>query len=312
MTRTAPLVTVVIPAYNAEPYILEAISSVLQQDYEPIEIVLVDDGSADRTASLVEAYAPQVRIIRQANSGVGAARNTGLRAATGDFICFLDADDGWYPNKVSMQISHLEANPEVGAVYHDWQVTKPNADGVYDTTLPHVVDQVVGIDGEKSGWLYKQLVLSCVIHTSTIMMRRVIAEQVGFFNTNLINGEDYDFWLRLSRLGRIDKLDSVLSFYRETAASLTTTVQPVNYELEVLESALRRWGNRDVDDYAVPSLVLKRRKAKLAFDFAHAHYRSGNRATARRYFFYALYHDPRRIKAIPLFLLSMLPRITGR
>lgn len=307
-----PLVSVVMPAYNAARYILEAIDSILRQDYSPIEIVLVDDGSTDNTVSLVEARAPAARIIRQANAGVGAARNTGLRAATGDFVCFLDADDGWFPGKVSTQVGYLEANPDVGAVYHRWQVVRPNADGHYDISPPPVAGDAVGIDNEKSGWLYKKLLLDCVVHTSTIMLRRTIAERVGLFDTHLVNGEDYDFWLRLSRLSRIDKLDTVFSFYRETADSLTTTVQPVNYELDVLESALRRWGNKDVDGYAVPAQTLNQRRAKLAFDFAHSHYRAGDNATARRYFVYAFYRNPRRIKAIPLFLLSLLPRHNHR
>lgn len=111
--------SVIIPAYNAEQYVIEAIQSVLDQDYKPVEILLIDDGSQDETVDLVKYNAPQVKIIQQINAGAAAARNTGLRYANGELICFLDADDGWFPGKLTAQVNYLQQHPEVGLVSTD-------------------------------------------------------------------------------------------------------------------------------------------------------------------------------------------------
>ena len=195
----APLVSVIIPAYNAEKYVLEAIRSVEAQGYGSVEILLIDDGSKDSTVELVRQAAPQVRIIQQANAGAAAARNKGLEEATGDFICFLDADDGWFPGKLKAQVQYLQAHPEVGVCYHKWYVWKPNERGEF---LPpqRSEEPVVGeIDPARSGWIYTNLLLDCIVHTSSVMMRREVVRTIGFFKTNLVTGEDYDYWLRVSR-----------------------------------------------------------------------------------------------------------------
>ena len=175
-----PLVSVIIPTHNAKKYVLEAIDSVLKQNYAPIEILLIDDGSTDGTAELVQREMPQVRIIQQANVGVAGARNTGLRYVTGELICFLNADDGWFPGKLAAQVSYMACHPKVGLVYHPWQVWKPGANGVFaDLTPPKLTANNV-MDPTQSGWVYPHLLLDCIVHTSTVMLRRTVAEAVGF------------------------------------------------------------------------------------------------------------------------------------
>ncbi len=111
-----PLVSVIVPVYNGERYLTKTIQSVLTQDYQPIEIIVVDDGSTDRTAEIVRAQ-PNIHYIYQNNRGVSAARNTGIAAAQGEFLAFLDADDMWVPQKLSVQVSYLTQHPDVGFVY---------------------------------------------------------------------------------------------------------------------------------------------------------------------------------------------------
>ena len=110
-----PLISVVIPAYNAAKYIKESIESVLQQDYSNLEIILVDDGSTDETAKIVQQY--DVQYIYQENKGVSAARNTGLQAANGIFIASIDADDLWLPNKLSIQFKVFQEQPALDMVF---------------------------------------------------------------------------------------------------------------------------------------------------------------------------------------------------
>jgi glycosyltransferase involved in cell wall biosynthesis len=110
-----PLVTVVMPAFNAEAFIANAIESVLAQDYRPFELIVVDDGSTDRTAEVVRAF-PAARYVRQENQGPGAARNTGIRLARGELVANVDADDLVPPWKLSVQVAYLVEHPEVACV----------------------------------------------------------------------------------------------------------------------------------------------------------------------------------------------------
>lgn len=111
------LVSVVIPAHNSGPYIAPALDSILAQKYRPIEILVVDDGSTDSTAEMVQGYAPEVRLIEQEQRGHPAARNAGIRAASGEFLGFLDHDDLWSPDKLELQIACFERNPELDLVF---------------------------------------------------------------------------------------------------------------------------------------------------------------------------------------------------
>ncbi|MCD6393437.1 MAG: glycosyltransferase family 2 protein, partial [Planctomycetes bacterium] len=106
-------ISVVIPAFNAEEYIGRAIDSVLAQTRQPDEIIVVDDGSTDNTAEVIKPYSPKVHYIHQENGGASVARNTGIEAATGQWLAFLDADDEWLPEKLSMQIEHLRCNSDL-------------------------------------------------------------------------------------------------------------------------------------------------------------------------------------------------------
>lgn len=305
-----PLVSVIIPAYNAEKYVLLAISSVLEQNYAPLEILLIDDGSTDGTAKLVQREAPQVRIIQQTNAGVAAARNTGLRHASGEFICFLDADDGWFPGKLVAQADYLARHPEVGLVFHQWLVWRPDANGVY-AKLGQPQQANGAIDTTNSGWIYPQLLLDCIVHTSTVMLRRQIAQQVGFFDQNLINGEDYNYWLRVSRICQMHKLCGVYSFYREVAGSLTSTPKTLNFEYLVVQRAVQEWGLSAPGGKALPSRQIKSRLAKLAFGFGFLHFHGGSPRLARQAFFDAIRHDPLMWRALPYLAATQFKMLTS-
>lgn len=128
----APLVSVIMPAYNARPYIAEAMQSVLSQDYPNIELIVVDDGSVDGSAECAKMFGDRVKVIRQANAGVAAARNKGLDEAKGELIAFLDADDVWLPGKISAQVEYLRQHPETAVVYGTFLRWHAKADGTFD------------------------------------------------------------------------------------------------------------------------------------------------------------------------------------
>src|SRR5580692_1468311 len=108
----ATLLSCVVPCYNSEPFLAAAIDSILAQEHRPLEIIVVDDGSTDASAEIAERYGEPVSLIRQSNRGPGAARNRGILAATGQYLCFLDADDLYRPGKLTAQLAELEAHPE--------------------------------------------------------------------------------------------------------------------------------------------------------------------------------------------------------
>ena len=123
------LVSVIIPVFNGERYLAEAIESALAQTYRPIEIVVVDDGSTDGTAEAVKPFIPPVRYVHQPNGGTGAARNRGIEEARGDFFAFLDADDLWQPEKLALQMAAFEADPKADIVFgHLQQFFSPDVD----------------------------------------------------------------------------------------------------------------------------------------------------------------------------------------
>lgn len=302
------LVSVIIPAYNAESYVLEAVRSALAQDYTPIEILLVDDGSTDRTVERVQIAAPKVRIIRQKNAGVAAARNTGLREAQGSYITFLDADDGWFSGKLSAQVRYLQSHPEVGLIFHHWKVWKPDFDGVYrlpqvDSIKPKVEQSV---EPDLTGWLYLSLLLDCKVHTSTVMIRREVIDKVGFFDADLVSGEDYDYWLRISRVCEMHKLPETYSFYRRVEGSLSNKPKSINYEYEVISRALLKWGSASPDGRIMPYRHIARRLAGLAFSYGYHHYYQGMPVLALSAFARVLHHDPLSWRAIIYWILSWL------
>src|SRR5262245_42249310 len=127
MSRSASLVSVVMPVYNGERHLREAIDSVLRQTHRNLELIVVDDGSTDGSAEIARAFGDQVRLIRQANVGSAVARNVGIASARGEFVAFIDADDGWVSNKLELQVRYLVEHPDVGMVYHGWIVWEGDA-----------------------------------------------------------------------------------------------------------------------------------------------------------------------------------------
>lgn len=121
------LISVIVPLFDTERYIAEAIDSVLSQSYSPLEVLVVDDGSTDRGPEIVESYGDPVRLLRQANQGPGGARNTGIDASKGELLAFLDADDVWEANKLDVQLAVLEGDPDVDLVFgHARQFESPD------------------------------------------------------------------------------------------------------------------------------------------------------------------------------------------
>ena len=184
------LVSVVIPSYNGAGYLGEAIDSALAQTHPAVEIVVVDDGSTDDTRALAARYGEQVRYVYQENRGLPGARNTGIRAARGVYLAFLDHDDRFLPEKLARQVAVLDVRPEVGLVYTGWHFI--DADG---RRLPPT-----GWD-RRDGDVFAHLLVENMIYPAAAMVRKAPVDAVGGFDETLTGLEDWDLWLRLAQRG---------------------------------------------------------------------------------------------------------------
>jgi glycosyltransferase involved in cell wall biosynthesis len=279
-----PLVSVIVPAYNCERYLGAALQSALDQDYPNKEIIVVDDGSTDGTPQVLSAFGSRIAVVRQQNAGAAAARNAAIARARGKYFALLDSDDLWLPRKLTVQVAYLEAHPEVGMVYSAWREWHADAQGNFEppTGANATIDSA--IDEAGSGWLYNRLLLESIIHTTTAVIRADVARQVGPFDLSLKRGQDYDYWLRISRVTPIHKLRAVLSLYRIHGESITRRVHGVNYGYLVLKKALDRWGVVGPDGTRTPLHVVRKTLARVWFGYGYMHYHSGDPALAREAF----------------------------
>lgn len=292
------LVSVVIPAYNCGAYIALAVQSALDQDYPNKEVIVVDDGSTDNTAEVLAGFGQRIVVVRQPNSGVAAARNCGMQTARGELIALLDADDLWLPGKLRKQVEYLSAHPELGGVYCAWREWRSDANGEF--TVPHLSShdtERAGIEPQGSGWLYNKLFLDPIIHTTTLLMRREIMEQVGKFDHALRRGQDYDYWFRMSRLAPIHKLNAVLSLYRIHPESITHQPYPANYPCLVIQKALDQWGGVGPDGTETPQAVINGVLSRHWFNFGYQHLTHGNAQIAYDAFVRSIRLRPTRVKA---------------
>jgi len=217
-------ISVIIPVFNGERFIAEAIQSVLDQKYEPLEIIVIDDGSTDGTKKVVELFDEKIILISQTNQGVASARNAGLKKATGDLIAFLDADDIWVNNKLFLQTHILKENPEIDVVFGMLLHT----DFLSYEELKLMVPQ------KEKGVL--------AISLGSLVIRKCVFDKTGFFDEEMILGEDIDWFTRMREAGtHVIVHKEIVQFYRKNPLSLTSD-KAMNqlYRLKTYKKSLDR------------------------------------------------------------------------
>jgi glycosyltransferase involved in cell wall biosynthesis len=193
MTATQnPQVSVIIPAYNGEAYIQQAIESVLTQTYRNWELIIIDDGSTDNTRQVWQQYGDKLRYFSQKNQGVAAARNRGILAAKGEFIAFLDQDDWFLPDKLALQMASFDTlSSIIGIVHSGWRIVNPQGEAISDIESWHGIPEL-----ELPAWL-----LWKPVFLGAMLFRRDWLEFAGGFNCRYHQAPDVDLVLRLALMG---------------------------------------------------------------------------------------------------------------
>jgi glycosyltransferase involved in cell wall biosynthesis len=262
-----PSVSVVIPAYNAAGFLPRALASAAAQSLQPLEILVVDDGSSDATARIARGFGEPVRLIGQEHRGAAAARNNGIRAARGEVIAFLDADDEWLPHKLENQLP-LHLRPGLAMSYCHSHEFDPQGRDLGDTFREG--------GATRGNDLWRKLLAANFIATPTVMAGRALLLSLGGFAESLEVGEDQDMWIRLALRGQVDFVEESLVRVHVRAGSLSSIGidEQLRFTLPMIEGHLEALAHR---------LTPRERRAirgarlgKLGRDaYAHGYWRLG-------------------------------------
>lgn len=303
-----PSVSVIIPAYNIASFVSEALESVLSQDYSDYEIIVVNDGSPD-TDELERALLPymdRIHYLKQENQGAGAARNAGLRVATGKYVAFLDGDDVWYPTHLSEQVALLESGTGYDLVYADAvNFGEPSSAGrrSMETNPSEGEANFESILGGR-----------CCVITSAVVARRQPINDVGLFDVTLRNSQDFDLWLRIAKRegAKITYQRKVLVRRRIYEGSLASdAINSLKGELSVLTKTAKR-DDLSPEERTTLEKTLALRKATADWIMGKRAAVNGDFESARQFFESAqnYYHGLK--PWIVLTLLRVAPRLIQR
>ena len=296
-----PLVSVIIPAYNAERFVARTLESVLSQTYKNIEVLVVNDGSTDRTVEIVESFArkdSRIRILHQPNLGAPAARNCGIRSAKGEYIAPLDADDIWHKEKIEAQVEcFLRSSPSVGLVY-SWSMIIDEKD-----------NPLTGIAHEHGGNVLAELIYSNFVgNGSSPMIRRSCFQEVGDFNLHLQGGQDWDMYMRFAERYQFQVIPKYHVGYRRVLNSISA-----DYENQdrCMASVVDNFEERHP---GIPKTLFRLSRSYTSFYMAGRASEAGRYMASLGYLLRCLKLDPVRIVSSEYFLamLKLLVRLTAK
>jgi glycosyltransferase involved in cell wall biosynthesis len=295
-----PLVSVIIPCLNRETLIGQAIESALNQTYQNVEIVVVNDGSTDRTEKAVQSYmsSGKVRYFKhEVNKGIPAARNTGIRNSLGDYVAFLDSDDMWLPNKVEVQLQAFsqETTGRVGVVWTDaYYVDESGSSRTSGTVLPHNFDFLTN---EK---VLKLLFMRNFVLGGTSMVRRTCFDKVGLLDEELRGGaDDYDLWLRLAPYFKFSYVPIPLATVRLHGGNHSSVEGNYGDALVIAKKAVAR----HPELAALYNVTI----AHLRFLQGKYHFEYGRTLEARQHLLETIAHHPISIRALAACMFVYCP-----
>jgi glycosyltransferase involved in cell wall biosynthesis len=267
MTKPAPTVSVVIPAYNVAWCVRKAVDSVLAQDWRDFELIVVDDGSTDDTAAVLASYGNAIRVVAQPNGGMSNARNAGIGAARGEFIAFLDADDWWLPTKLSRQVALMRERPNLG--FCSCAARVEDMDGKL-VNLWHCP--------QWQGPLHVHLFqggASVPGSSSAVLAKRALVDATGGFDETLRGAEDPDLWIRLAAITDYACIDEPMVVILRRPGSVSRNLEAMR------ESTIRMMAkNRALLPAGLQGSYWRSCVASVHADYAKWRYREGQRTEA--------------------------------
>lgn len=248
------LTSVVIPVYNGEDFIARAIDSVLSQTYPVHELIVVNDGSQDRTADILAAYSNSIHTITIPNGGVSHARNIGIAASSGNIVAFLDADDIWNVNKLFEQIAVFQKFPDVGFCCCDYSVLNKQLNREVNHLSTFVNWEGLYFDRPLHKSFAVLLIENFVGTCSTVAIRKPLLDKVGGFDESLRQAEDYDLWLRFAMQTEFVVLSDVLVEKSTHDSNLTNDViEMCSCHERVLMGTYLKYKDHIIADHLFPS-----------------------------------------------------------
>lgn len=290
-----PRVSVIMPVYNVEKYAQEAIESILGQTYGDFELIIVNDGSVDGTAELIEAVSKadsRIRVLHQDNRGVSRSFNRGLELASGEYIARMDGDDVSFPDRLGLQVAHLDANTECVAVSGGVLIVDEEGDpvSISQPVARHaaIVDRLLGKVRGTEGTIF---VNPCA------MARGSIIREIGGCRAEYEPTDDRDLWLRMSERGQLFNLQSVLLKYRinERGISRARTLEQRRQSIRAVVDAYKRRGEDAPSTLEYPSV-----DTDVSIGTAARHLRTGKWAAANGYWGTAWKHFRRSWRKEPM------------
>jgi len=284
-------VSVIIPAYNKSELTLRAIESVLNQTYDNIEIIVVDDGSSDNTKEELKSFGNKIRYIFKENAGACSARNVGIKQATGEYIALLDCDDIYYPEKLAKSVEYLETNPDYGFVSTNAYLIDAN-------------DKVVSVFSnshrKRNGFIASKLIFINLVCNSTVIVRRSCFKKVGYYDEKIFIPADWDMWLRLAEVYKAGYIDEKLTGYRVSDSYTKSHKETaLNENLYVIKKTFNR-------NNVISKKLINKGYANIYFGFGIAHIADSNIHRARELFFKAAKNRPANPKMLIVLALSLL------
>lgn len=289
MKAVEGLVSIVMPVYNGERFVRRTLASALAQTYQPIEVVVVDDGSTDRSPFLVDAAAAsdsRIRFFRTPNGGVAKARNLAISGAQGEFIAPMDADDLWHPEKITRQVAAIRRSAEVGLVYC-WAIDIDENDCVIATHVPTAWENERRAKSSPRGRVVEELAKTNFLgNGSTPLIRRSCIDAVGGYNINLrpSGAEDWMLYLALSDICEFAVVPEYLVGYRQWTGANSMNIAAMQQSMEqvtrwvfqkwpTLSDGIKRWNAYSTNVYLAGRAIETNRLA-AALRYRVAAYRA--------------------------------------
>ncbi len=295
-----------MPAFNCEAYIFESLSSIFSQGVENIEVIVVDDGSTDKTAEIAAAFDHRVRVFNSNHLGPAGARNLAVTHSLSHYLAFLDADDVWLPGKLMAQLAFLDEHPDAKIVYTRHIFWRAEANGSFAPPETFTWSSASGIDEGLSGWIYPEMLLDSQIHIITAVCHRSVYDTVGGFDGTFGKGSDYDFWIKATHQFQAYKLSRDGALYRIHAGGISMKKTEVCAQYEIVNRAILTYGYDGPDGRPGDQKQIRHRLAEVCFDHAYSHFWGGRAAVAMTFFGKAINHGKRDLKTWAYWIATKL------